>query len=190
MKFFSRPVKPEDLADDELVNSYSLNGDVSVLGKLYERYMPLVYGVCLKYLQDEEKAKDAVMGIFEELVTKVREHNIKQFRSWLYVLSRNHCLMQLRSGKKMDMVALDGFMEFTPVLHPDADNREEAMQALERCMEKLIPVQRQSITLFYLDDKCYKDIVKITGFTMNEVKSYIQNGKRNLKICVEKQHEQ
>jgi len=190
MKFFSRPVKPEDLADDELVNSYRTNGDVATLGKIYERYMGLVYGVCLKYLKDEEQAKDAVMAIFEELITKVRQHNIKQFRAWLYVLSRNHCLMQLRAGKKMDTVALDEFMEFAPILHPDTDNREEAMQALERCMEKLIPAQKRSVNLFYLEEKCYKDIVELTGFTLNEVKSYIQNGKRNLKICLEKNGEQ
>jgi RNA polymerase sigma-70 factor (ECF subfamily) len=186
MKFFTRSVKPEDLADDELVNSYRTNGDMAMLGKLYERYMSLVYGVCLKYLKDEELAKDAVMGIFEELVTKVKQHNIKQFRAWLYVLSRNHCLMQLRAGKKMDIIALDEFMEFAPILHPDTDNREGAMQALERCMEKLILAQKQSVSLFYLDGKCYKDIVELTGFTLNEVKSYIQNGKRNLKICLER----
>jgi RNA polymerase sigma factor (sigma-70 family) len=102
------------------------------------------------------------------------------------VLSRNHCLMQLRAGKKMETVALDEFMEFTPVLHPDTENREEAMQALERCLDKLTTAQKQSISLFYLEEKCYKDIADTTGYTMNEVKSYIQNGKRNLKICLEK----
>ncbi|MBD1393947.1 RNA polymerase sigma factor [Mucilaginibacter glaciei] len=190
MKFFTRPVKPEDLADDVLVSNYRTDGDLAVLGKLYERYMSLVYGVCLKYLQDDEAAKDAVMGIFEELITKVKQHEIKEFRPWLYVLSRNYCLMQLRAGKKMETVTLDDFMEFTPVLHPDNDNREEAMQALEKCIGKLTAAQQQSVSLFYLEQKCYKDIVALTGFTLNEVKSYIQNGKRNLKICLEKNSEQ
>lgn len=187
MSFFSRPVKPHDRADDELLSSYRTSGDVAVLGKLYEKYMPLVYGVCLKYLKDDEVAKDAVMTIFEELVSKVKQHDIKEFRPWLYVLSRNHCLMQLRTGKKLEIVALDEFMEFTPVLHPDTENREEAMQALERCLSKLTSAQQQSVNLFYLQEKCYKEIVELTGFSLNEVKSYIQNGKRNLKICLEKQ---
>jgi RNA polymerase sigma factor (sigma-70 family) len=172
MKFFTKPVKPEDNADESLLISYRESLDLKVLGRLYEKYMPLVYGVGLKYLKDEELAQDAVMAIFEELAQKVHQHEIKQFRSWLYVLSRNHCLMQLRAGKKMETIALDEFMEFTPVLHPDTDNREEAMQALERCLDKLTSAQKESVKLFYLDEKCYKDITDITGFTINEVKSY------------------
>ena len=148
--------------------------------------MQLIYGVCLKYLKDEEPSKDAVMAIFEELVTKVKQHEVKQFRSWLYVLARNHCLMQLRSGKKMETIGLDDFMEFNPVLHPEDNNREEALTALEKCMGKLLPAQKQSVDLFYLKEKCYKEIADLTAFTLNEVKSYIQNGKRNLKICLER----
>ena len=188
MSFFYKPVKP-DADDSNLLISYRQNGDLAVLAKLYEKQMPLVYGLCLKYLKDEEQAKDAVMGIFEELIEKVKQHDIKQFRSWLYVVSRNYCLMQLRSGKKMETVNLDDVMEFSLVLHPDDNNREAAMQALEKCMEKLPAAQKQSVDLFYLNEKCYKEITEITGFTLNEVKSYIQNGKRNLKICLEKSGE-
>ena len=189
MSFFYKPVKPNDADDDQLLTSYRQSGDLGFLGRLYEKYMPLVYGVCLKYLKDEEQAKDAVMGIFEELTTKTTQFDIKQFRSWIYVLSRNYCLMQLRSGKKMEMVNLDDVMEFSPFLHPDDNNREEAMIALERCMDKLNAGQKQSVNLFYLNEKCYKEIVELTGFSLNEVKSYIQNGKRNLKICLEKDSE-
>jgi RNA polymerase sigma factor (sigma-70 family) len=189
MSFFFKPIKTDDAANDTLLNNYRKNGDLVVLGKLYENFMPLVYGVCLKYLKDEEPAKDAVMGIFEELVTKVRQHDIKQFRSWLYVLSRNYCLMQLRRDKKMELVNLDEVVEFTSFLHPDDNNREEAMAALEKCMDKLPVTQKQSISLFYLKEKCYKEIVELTGFSLNEVKSYIQNGKRNLKICLDKSSE-
>jgi len=186
MNFFTRPRKPDNADDEQLLSSYQQSGDLAILGSLYEKQMPLVYGVCLKYLQDEEKAKDAVMGIFEELVDKVRQHEIKQFRSWLYVLSRNYCLMQLRSGKKIEMVNVDDFMEFSAFPHPDSDNREDALTALERCMDKLPPAQKQSIGLFYLKEQCYRDISAVTGYSLNEVKSYIQNGKRNLKICLEK----
>jgi RNA polymerase sigma factor (sigma-70 family) len=186
MNFFTRPKNFDNADDEHLLTSYRKSGDLAVLGRLYEKYMPMVYGVCLKYLENGEVAKDAVMGIFEELINKAKQHDIKQFRSWLYVLSRNYCLMQLRQGKKIETVNLDDFMEFTPVLHPDDNNKEEAMTALERCMDKLSPAQKQSINLFYLNEKCYKEIVEATGFSLNEVKSYIQNGKRNLKICLEK----
>lgn len=188
-ELFFKPVKTDDAATNDLLNNYRKSGDLVVLGKLYENFLPLVYGVCLKYLKDEEQAKDATMGIFEELVTKVRQHDIKQFKSWLYVLSRNYCLMQLRRGKKMEMVNLDEVVEFTAFLHPDDNNREEAMAALEKCMDKLPATQKQSISLFYLNEKCYKEIVELTGFSLNEVKSYIQNGKRNLKICLDKSSE-
>ncbi|MEO6850771.1 MAG: sigma-70 family RNA polymerase sigma factor [Mucilaginibacter sp.] len=186
MSFFKRTVKPDNADDDVQLDSYRKSGDIEILGRLFEKYVPLIYGVCLKYLKDEDSSKDAVMGIFEELVDKVKRHDIKQFRSWVYVLSRNYCLMQLRSGKKLEAVSLDEVMEFTPFLHPEDNNKEEALSALERCMEKLNDGQKQSVDLFYLKEKCYKEIVEITGFSLNDVKSYIQNGKRNLKICLEK----
>jgi RNA polymerase sigma factor (sigma-70 family) len=186
MNFFTRRRTPDNADDEQLLSSYQESGDLAILGALYERQVPLVYGVCLKYLQDEEASKDAVMGIFEELAVRVRQHEIKQFRSWVYVFSRNYCLMQLRSAKKMEIRNLDDFVEFPAFSHPDSDNREDAMIALERCMEKLPPAQKQSIGLFYLKEQCYREIASVTGFNLNEVKSYIQNGKRNLKICLEK----
>ena len=134
-------------------------------------------------------AKDAVMGIVDALLSKVKQHDIRQFRNWLYVLARNYCMMQLRSGKKMELVNLDDIMEFLPPLHPDDNDHEAAMAALENCMEKLNPAQKQSVSMFYLNSKCYRDIAEVTGFSLNEVKSYIQNGKRNLKICLEKERE-
>lgn len=190
MKFFKRAGKPANTDDEALLENYRQSGDLSVLGILFERYMPLLYGVCLKYLKDEEASKDAVMGIFEELIIKVKQHDIKQFRSWVYVLGRNYCLMQLRSGKRMEEVSLDEVMEFTPFLHPvENNNKEETLNALERCMKKLTEGQRHSVQLFYLEEKSYKEVVEATGYSMNDVKSYIQNGKRNLKICLEKNRE-
>ncbi len=189
MSFFSRPVKTDNTNDEEQLNNYRKSGDVAVLSGLFEKYVPLIFGVCLKYLKDEDASKDAVMGIFEELTNKVKQHEIKQFRSWVYVLSRNYCLMHIRSGKKVEVISLDEVMEFTPFLHPDENNKEEALKALERCMEKLNTMQKQSIGLFYLNEKCYKEIADMTGFKLNDVKSYIQNGKRNLKLCLERNSE-
>jgi RNA polymerase sigma factor (sigma-70 family) len=189
MSWFSNKTKPNEAGDDDLLQSYRQTGDLAVLGQLYEKYMPLVYGVCLKYLQDEEQSKDAVMQIFEELIVKATRHEVKQFRSWLYVLSRNFCLMQLRANQKMPTLSMDEVMEFPFVLHPDEESKEDNLQQLEKCMQKLTPAQQQSIDLFYIKEKCYKEVADATGYTLNEVKSYIQNGKRNLKICLENTRE-
>jgi len=186
MGIFSSNKKHDETADLGLLAQYRRSGDLAALGKLYKPYMGLVYGVCLKYLKDEELCKDAVMQIFEELVAKASKHDIKQFRPWLYVLARNYCLMQLRSAKKMDVISMDEVMENTIFLHPEPEDKEETLTALERCMEKLPAAQKESVDLFYYKEKCYKEIADETGYTLNEVKSYIQNGKRNLKICLEK----
>ena len=189
MNFLKSSGKPEDAGDERLLQQYRQTGDLTVLATLYEQYMHLIYGVCLKYLKDEEQSKDAVMQIFEELIVKLPRHEVKQFKSWLYVLSRNFCLMQLRADKKMPTEALDNIMELAEDLH-HTDDREEDLVALERCKEKLPPPQKISIQLFFIEEKCYKEIADDTGYSMNEVKSYIQNGKRNLKICFEKHREQ
>lgn len=184
MPFLRKHTRRDENTDLELIAEYRSSDDLDVLSELYQRYMELVYGVCLKYLGDEEQARDAVMGIFEELIVKVKSHEIAQFRGWLYVLSRNFCLMQMRSDKKMPTVSIEQTdMEFTPNAHPD---NEENLQALERCMQTLPEAQKQTVNLFYLQQKCYKDIAGLTGYDLNKVKSYIQNGKRNLKICMEK----
>jgi RNA polymerase sigma factor (sigma-70 family) len=188
MNFLKSQATIIDLADERLLLAYKQNGDLKTLASLYEKYMHLVYGVCLKYLRDEELSKDAVMQIFEELIDKAQRHEIKNFKSWLHVLSRNFCLMQLRSDKKMPTETLPDFMEFADDTHL-YEEQEGDMQLLERCKEKLPSAQKISIQLFYLAEKCYKEIVEETGYTLNEVKSYIQNGKRNLKICVEKNRE-
>ncbi len=189
MNFIKTARKTDDIDDDKLLQGYRESGDIALLARLYERYMHLIYGVCLKYLKDEELSKDAVMQIFEELLIKVTRYDIKQFKGWLYILSRNYCLMELRSAKKINQEPLDEFMELDANLHPDSENREQDLQAMERCKEKLPAAQKISVDMFYLEEKCYKEIADYTGYTMSEVKSYIQNGKRNLKICMEKNRE-
>jgi RNA polymerase sigma factor (sigma-70 family) len=189
MKFLKSAKKPVEGDDDTLLQHYRETGDMATLSRLYERYMSLVYGVCLKYLKDEEQSKDAVMQIFEELLAKINRYEIKQFKSWLYTLSRNFCLMQLRADKKWEQESLDSVMELAVDLHPEYEALQDDLQALERCKNKLPQAQKITINMFYLDEKCYKEIADNTGYTMNEVKSYIQNGKRNLKICLEKNRE-
>ena len=150
--------------------------------------MDLVFGVCLKYLKDPESSRDAVMEIFEELIRKLRQHEVDNFRGWLHVLTRNYCLMQLRSPKNRRTAEFDaGFMQSTETAHltNESMEREDRLDKLEECMEKLPLEQKHSIQLFFIQKKCYNEIAQITGQEWNKVRSYIQNGKRNLKICME-----
>ena len=190
-----------DQEDHILLEEYRGSGELEILGALYARYMSLVYGVCLKYLQSREDAGDAVMQIFEKLITEVDRHEIQNFRSWLYVLSKNYCLMQLRSDRsrerKMNLWANEQkeeareekekaeSVEFNPELHPiDAEGVDEH-SALAECIEKLKEEQKDCIRLFYYQDWSYRQIAEILHIEEKKVKSHLQNAKRNLKICLE-----
>lgn len=181
--------RPDDRSDAELLAAYRRSGDTEPLGRLYARYMELVFGLCLKYLQDEGKAEDAVMAIFEELVRKTKEHEVQSFRSWLYVLAKNYCLMQLRREKKNLTVT------FEPEFMQSVDNRHHTieidpgngqMEQLENCLERLNAQQKRCVELFYLEGKSYQEIAASEGHTLGSVRSHIQNGRRNLRICMEK----
>jgi RNA polymerase sigma-70 factor (ECF subfamily) len=176
------------LSDAALVQAYQQTADLAVLAMLYERYMDLVYGVCLKYLKDSENAKDSVLQIFEALILKVKHHQITNFRAWLYQLSKNHCLMQLRAGKKIKKVpASDLLMQSEVSLHLDAVlEREDQLEALQGCLAQLNKEQRQVVELFYLQGKAYKEIGPLLGIDVSTVRSHLQNGRRNLKICMDK----
>ncbi len=188
MRFIKNTSRIEEQDDLSLVVAYQKSGDLEVLGKLYNKYMHLVYGVCFNYFKDEEQSKDAVMQIFEELVSKLRIHQVQNFKSWLHVLTRNHCLMALRKSSRNPTVTMeDNFVENSDFVHLDIDDTKETqLTIMEKCMETLSEEQRISVDLFYLQEKCYKEVADITGYDMLKVKSYIQNGKRNLKICIEK----
>lgn len=178
----------KQLADIELINQYKESEELAILGELFNRYMKLVYGVCMKYLKNREESRDAVMQIFEKLVTSLREHEIVHFKSWLYITSRNHCLMHLRSakGKHFEEISPQ-VMESDVFMHPEEEPEMESnLSKLEQCIEQLASEQKHCVSLFYIQQKCYKEIVLLTGFDDNQVKSYIQNGKRNLKICMER----
>ena len=179
---------PSKESDESLLTKYLSNEDLSVLGELYARNSEMVYYVCLRYFKEEEKSKDAVMQLFEQLIDKVKKQTIQDFPKWLYVVTKNFCLMELRRTKNKMEISIGEFVEFPHHLHPQEsyDEKEERLSQLEHCIEKLPEKQRVSIDLFFINQKCYKEVVEITGFNMNDVKSYIQNGKRNLKNCMEK----
>ncbi len=177
-----------EISDEELIRLYQADQQLDRVSTLFLRYVSLVYGVCLKYLKDREEAQDAVMQIHEKLIGDLQKHDIQNFRAWLYVSARNHCFMMLRSQKHLTKEELSPLlMENGVAAHPE----EEVMLAqdterLEKCLQTLAEAQQRCITLFYFEEKCYKEITALTGFDHNQVKSYIQNGKRNLKICMER----
>jgi RNA polymerase sigma-70 factor (ECF subfamily) len=179
------------LNDEQLVLHYKQYQQQKVLAVLYVRYTDLIYGVCVKYFKDQDAAKDAVMGIYEVLTTKLLTHEPDNFKSWLYVVSKNFCLMQLRKEKGKGFSELsDNFMQLAEDWHlEDILTKESSLTNLENCIEQLNNEQKQTIKLFYLEERCYNDITAITGLEWNKVRSLIQNGKRNLKNCMDK-HEQ
>ncbi len=185
---FLRNISDPAASDAELLAAYRQSGEIGILGELYQRYMDLSYGVCLQYLEDSDAAKDAVMTVFEELVDKLRRHEPQHFKNWLYTVVKNHCLMQLRSRKRIKMTELDPErMQPEQEMHQeDREQREWRLEGLEKCLETLSADQKMTVELFYLREKCYKEIVDITGLDWNKVRSLIQNGRRNLKICMEK----
>jgi RNA polymerase sigma factor (sigma-70 family) len=188
---FIKNTRNSGSSDQELVMAYHKDGRLEVLGELYQRYLDLVYGVCLKYLGDSEPAKDAVMQIFEELVIKLRRHEVGNFRSWLHTLARNHCLMQLRSQKNKKIIPIpEELMQSGEELHLNGELQKEAeFRKLARCLETLSRDQQEAVELFYLKEKSYQDIARETGHDWNKVRSLIQNGRRNLKSCLEKKQD-
>ncbi len=185
----------EELSDEQLIARYLSEKDIELLGILYQRYIHLVYGVCLKYFKNREESKDAVMQVFEKLLVEIEKHDVVSFRGWLYVLTKHYCLRQLQTEsskrKKFQRFSEEHFMESTLDLSPLDEVPEKDMNdALNRCIEKLRNEQRQCIQLFYFQEKCYQEIADTLQIALSKVKSYIQNGKRNLKICLENENGQ
>lgn len=175
-------------SDEQLISLYKRTDDLEIVGVLYDRYTALTYGVCLKYLKDREESRDAVMQIFEKLIVSLKSHSVQVFKGWLYVTARNHCLMQLRARKGKHFEELpDILVETGSNGHQEQGVELEGnLNRLEQCMKSLATEQEQCVRLFYLQQKCYREIADHTGYEMSKVKSYIQNGKRNLKICMER----
>lgn len=177
------------LTDLELLEIYKSSEERSVMGELFNRYVHLVYGLCLKYLKNRDEAQDAVMEIFESLHVKLKNHEVQHFKSWLYMVSKNHCLMFLRKNANSEKIN-GSIMENEYLLHPIEEEQpiDQNLDALEQCLDQLREDQQQCVRLFYLKQHSYEEVSQMTSFALKKVKSYIQNGKRNLKICLEKNH--
>jgi RNA polymerase sigma factor (sigma-70 family) len=174
------------LTDKELLQLFYADHNNQWLGFLLERYTLLLYGVSMKYLKNPEEAKDAVQQIFLKTITELHKYEVTYFSSWLYMIARNYCLMKLRD-KKNPVKPVDGMESFLPAMEePDFLNKEKLLDQLETAMNELNPEQKKCVSLFYLGKKSYQEIAAETGFSLLQVKSYIQNGKRNLRLLIEK----
>lgn len=182
-----------NLTDQELLQLFYARQDKNLLGYLLQRYTLLLFGVCMKYLKNEEAAKDSVQQIFLKALQEVPRYEIVYFKSWIYMVAKNHCLMYLRNHNKYIPIELQ---EHHAEHLPEEDSlrekleKEQLLELVEQGMETLGQEQKQCVILFYLNKKSYQEISENTGFSLLQVKSFIQNGKRNIKVWVEKKLEQ
>lgn len=178
-------------SDEELVRKYRSSRDGQSMRTLFERYAHLVFGVCMKYLKNREESKDMVQRIFEKLMREMHKHEIDKFRPWLFVLSKNACLMELRKKKWNSETEPDELQAGA-----DEENwhlimeKEESLHRLEEAMQQLNDKQAVCLRMFYMEGHSYEAVSQLTGFSLKEVKSHIQNGKRNLKNLIEQRDEE
>lgn len=191
--FFKSTGKNKSRSDSLLIKQYKATGDLDVLGELFEKYMHLVYGVCLKYLRDRDTSKDATMQIFEKLMVELPKRQVENFKPWLHVITKNHCLMQIRVKKSKTVQQekmlenQDFFMESSYELHHNNESIvDRNLETLKKCIDELKAEQKECVKLFYLEEKCYQEIANSLNIEIKKVKSHIQNGKRNLKICMDR----
>ncbi len=181
--------KYANYTDNDLINDYVQKNDNFFVGVLYERYGHLVLGLSIKYLKNKDEAQDAVIQIFTNLLSDLKKHKIQYFKSWLYVYSKNFCLMEIRKRQSLLKKELQLKENVHLVMDFSSDEhlkeKEAQIVIMEQAIELLNNEQKTCIELFYLKNKSYVEIEELTGFTNNEVKSYIQNGKRNLKLKME-----
>jgi len=176
------------MTDSEILEAFYADRDNEWLGILLQRYTLLLLGVCMKYLKNEEEAKDAVQQVFLKVIQELHKYRVDYFKSWLYMVAKNHCLMKLREKQGRTQVELTERVAEPEAAETDGELpwlKDLKLDLMESALQELNPEQRQCVTLFYLEKKSYQEVSQATGFSMLQVKSHIQNGKRNLKIRIE-----
>jgi len=181
--------KYKHTSDQELLGNFYADHNAEWLGILLPRYTLLLLGVCMKYLKNEEEAKDSVQQIFLKVITELKKYRVDYFKSWLYMVAKNHCLMKLRDRHGKASVELTERHLLAVEEEPGTQSllqNDQTMELMSEAMGELSEEQRRCVNLFYLEKKSYQEVSETTGFTMMQVKSYIQNGKRNLRLLIEK----
>ncbi|MBK8952587.1 MAG: sigma-70 family RNA polymerase sigma factor [Chitinophagaceae bacterium] len=184
--------KYNDISDQQLLNKFYSGHDNEWLGILLRRYTLLLLGVCMKYLKDEDEAKDSVQQVFLKVIQELQKYKVEYFKSWLYMVAKNHCLMKLRDRHGKITTEINERLFVTPEDEADTkelEKKDYTIELMKEALAELNPEQRQCVTLFYLQKKSYQQVSEETGFNMLQVKSYIKNGKRNLKQLIERKLE-
>ena len=188
----------KDITDNELLEKFYHDKDNRWLGLLLQRYTMLLFGVCMKYLKNEDDAKDSVQQVFLKIIAELHKYRVDYFKSWIYMIAKNHCLMRLRDRLGKTPVELkeqslpDSYRGEEEGIGPDGFRgqqyieKDRMLDLMSASLEELNKEQKLCVTLFYLDKKSYQEIAENTGFSMGQVKSHIQNGKRNLKLLLER----
>ena len=188
---YFQPVNPKlhkHITDQELLERFYADHDNQWLGILLERYTLLLLGVCMKYLKDEEQARDSVQQIFLKAITELHKYRVEYFKSWIYMVAKNHCLMQLRDRPGKNTVEVKDNIP-AEAIEGDKESlisNERTYKYMSEALKELNADQQLCVTLFYMEKKSYQQIAEQTGFSMMQVKSHIQNGKRNMRILIEK----
>jgi RNA polymerase sigma factor (sigma-70 family) len=181
--------KYDHISDQQLLAQFNATRNNEWLGILLQRYTLLLLGVCMKYLKNEEEAKDGVQQIFLKVIQELQKYKVEYFKSWIYMVAKNHCLMKLREKHGKIPAEINDRLLTTPQQETNQQEllqNESTLEMMELALKELNTEQQQCVTLFYLQKKSYQQISEATGYSMLQVKSYIQNGKRNLKILIEK----
>jgi RNA polymerase sigma factor (sigma-70 family) len=178
------------MSDQELLDHYYADGNTRWLGLLLNRYTLLLFGVSMKYLRNEDEAKDAVQYVFLKALMEIPKYKVTWFKSWIYMVTRNHCLMMLRNkGQVRSLEEHHQHLKDENTERSTLEEREILLKRMDEAVNELNEEQRRCITMFYLQKLSYQEIVDQTGYSLLQVKSYIQNGKRNLKIILQKRPE-
>ncbi|MEO5984494.1 MAG: sigma-70 family RNA polymerase sigma factor [Ferruginibacter sp.] len=180
----------QDKEDKELLEYFYADSNNEWLGILLQRYTILLFGVCLKYLKNEEDAKDSVQQVFLKTLNELPKYRVQYFKSWLYMVAKNHCLMKLREKGKITLELTEKVL-VTPQDEADLSTHVEKDNDLDQLAAALLTLNKEQqlcVSLFYIEKKSYQQVAEATGYSMMEVKSHIQNGKRNLKLQMERLH--
>ena len=181
--------KYQHITDQQLLEHFYNDHNNEWLGILLQRYTLLLLGVCMKYLKNEDDAKDSVQQIFLKVIQELQKYKVDYFKSWLYMVAKNHCLMKLRDRQGKITTEINDRLSAKVEEEMSRDRliqTDHTLELMEEALKELNSEQQQCVTLFYLQKKSYQEISDTTGYNMLQVKSYIQNGKRNLKILIEK----
>lgn len=184
-----KPDKYQHITDQELLEQFYADHNNEWLGILLQRYTLLLLGVSMKYLKNEEEAKDSVQQIFLKVIQELQKYKVEYFKSWLYMVAKNHCLMKIREKQGKITTEINDRLATKPGEDTDRQallENDQTLELMDLSLKELNPEQQQCVTLFYLQKKSYQEVSEATGFSMLQVKSYIQNGKRNLKLLIEK----